>query len=631
MALSETSSTGSSPDPQSKSGRWSGLWALGILLTFAGERMIGAGRARTVLTTLGFLVVLAAMAARFVRSRQTTPDRAYVERTLLGLYALGLAAVLLYVVQSDLWAAAFGKPLEKNWPRLSTALAALWPAVWLVAAWPILLVEMAYAQIARAPRLELGRIRDAMLSGFGLASALIFAFAISYVASERDKKVDLAYFRTTRPGEVTRRIVRNLDQPIEAALFFPAGSEVREEVGNYLADLAKESGQLKITHYDYDLDVLKAKEYGVSTNSVVVFVRGTRHEQLGLPKELEQARSPLKTLDKEVQQRLLTIIKPPRTIAFTLGHGERNWERPENDTDKRPGIKQLRDMLGDQTYNTRTINAADGLIPEIPKDITVVMVIGPQKPFQPEELASLNQFIDRGGRVLIALDPENGVDMHEVLERLNLTFKPVRLANDQVFARKTHQDVDRTNLVTATYGSHPSVTTLSRLGPRAPIILPGAGWIDTKRNRTGEIPVDAPIKAHFATFADKNGNFQQDPGEDRRAWELGATAIKKDARVFVLADSDCLDDEVIGAAANQLLALDVTHWLMGDENLAGVASSEADVPITHTRKQDVIWFYSTIFLAPALVIFAGVLVTRSGKRRRRPGGAAATPAGGGAA
>jgi hypothetical protein len=605
-----------------------------MLLTFAGERMVSAGRGRTVLTTLGFLVVLAAMAIRFVRGQRATPDRRQVERTLLGLYALGLVAVLLYVVQSDLWASAFGKPLEKNWPKLSTALAALWPAVWLVAAWPILLVEMAYAQIARAPRLELGRIRDAMLSGFGLASALIFAFAISYVASERDKKVDLAYFRTTRPGEVTRRIVRNLDQPIEAALFFPAGSEVREEVDNYLRDLSHESAQLKITHYDFDLDVLKAKEYGVSSNSVMVFVRGTRHEQLGLPKELEAARSPLKTLDKEVQQRLLTIIKPPRTVAFTLGHGERNWERPENDTDKRPGIKQLRDMLGDQTYNTRTINAADGLVPEIPKDVTVVMVIGPQKPFLPEESASLNQFIDRGGRVLIALDPENGVDMHEVLERLNLSYKPVRLANDQVFARKSHQDVDRTNLVTATYGSHPSVTTLSRLGPRAPIILPGAGWIDTKRNRTGEIPVDAPIKAHYATFADKNGNFQQDPGEDRRAWELGATAIKKDARVFVLADSDCLDDEVIGVGANQLLALDVTHWLMGDEALAGVASTEADVPITHTRKQDVIWFYSTIFLAPALVIGAGLLVNRNSKRRRRAGASVtppAAPVGGGAA
>ena len=153
----------------------------------------------------------------------------------------------------------------------------------MAAAWPILLVELAYAQMARAPRLELGRIRSAMLSGFGLAGALVFAFSFAYVASERDKKVDLAYFRTSRPGEVTRRIVRNLDQPIEVAVFFPAANEVRDEVDDYLDDLAKESRQLKVTHYDFDIDPIKAKEYGVTTNGILVFVRGARKEQLGPP------------------------------------------------------------------------------------------------------------------------------------------------------------------------------------------------------------------------------------------------------------------------------------------------------------------------------------------------------------
>ena len=39
--------------------------------------------------------------------------------------------------------------------------------------------------------------------------------------------------------------------------------------------------------------------------------------------------------------------------------------------------------------------------------------------------------------------------------------------------------------------------------------------------------------------------------------------------------------------------MDVIHWLMGDEGYSGVASTEADVPISHTRKQDVAWFYGT--------------------------------------
>jgi hypothetical protein len=604
----------------SGSGRWSILWIAGMLAIFFGERMIGSGASRGVATAGGLVLVLGALVARFVRAGKAAPDRRTLENRLLILYAVGLGAVFLYVIQSDLWSSAFNQPLEKNWPKLSTVLGALWPVVWVAAAWPILLVELAYAEMARAPRLELRRIRAAMLSGFGVAAVLTSAFAFSYVASERDKKADLAYFRTSRPGEVTRRIARNLDQPIEVAVFFPSANEVRDEVDDYLNDLAKESTQLKITHFDFDIDPVKAKEYGVTTNGILVFVRGSKHEQLGLPKDIDSAKSALKTLDKEVQQRLLTVVKPPRSIAFTLGHGERTWERGETDTDKRPGVAILRDILIDQTYSVRTLSAADGLMTEVPKDITTVAIIGPRKPFQPAELAAINRFIDGGGRVLIALDPENGVDMHEVLGPLNLEFKAEPLANEQVFARRLEQKIsDRANLITATYSSHPSVSTLQRFGQRAPIVLPGAGWINTKKDRTAAIPVDAPIKAHFATFVDKNGNYTLDPGEEKRQWELAATAVKKDARVFVIADSDWCSYETVKVAANGGLALDVIHWLMGDEAFSGQTSTEADIKIVHTRKQDVAWFYSTVFLAPALVIGAGIFVTRRSRRKRSAG------------
>jgi len=608
------------------SGRWSIVWLVGMFAIFIGERMIGSGSSRTVATAGGLVLVLAALAARFVRAGKSPADRRKVEHTLLALYAVGLAGVLFYVIQSDLWAAAFKQPLEKNWPKLSTVLAVLWPVVWVGAAWPILLIELAHAEMARAPRLELGRIRSAMLSGIGVAAVLTAAFSFAYVSSERDKKLDLAYFRTSRPGEVTRRITRNLDQPLEIAVFFPSPNEVRDEVDDYLADLVKESSQLKITHFDFDIDPIKAKEYGVSTNGILVFVRGSRHEQLGLPKDMEGAKASLKTLDKEVQQRLMTIVKPTRTIGFTIGHGERTWERGETDTDKRPGIAFLRDMLIDQTYSARTVSAADGLMNEVPKDVTVLAIIGPRSPFQPEESAAINRFIDHGGKVLIALDPENKVDMHEVLEPLSLEFKAEMLANEQVYARRIEQKLsDRVNLITSTYSSHPSVSTLARFGQRAPIVLPGAGWINTKRDRSATVPVDAAIKAQYATFVDKNGNYTMDPGEDKRQWELAAAATKKDARIFVIADSDWASDETIKVAANGGLALDVIHWLSGDEAFSGQVSTEADVKIVHSRKQDVGWFYSTIFLAPALVIGAGVAVTRKSRRKKRQSKSAAPP------
>jgi hypothetical protein len=59
---------------------------------------------------------------------------------------------VLYFVQSDVPTLRGGKPLEHAWPKLATALGAIWPALRIAAAWPIALVELAYANMARARR-----------------------------------------------------------------------------------------------------------------------------------------------------------------------------------------------------------------------------------------------------------------------------------------------------------------------------------------------------------------------------------------------------------------------------------------------------------------------------------------------
>jgi len=640
---SRISRTSAAADKLGPSALWSSVYGLGMALLFIGERGLGAGKPRAVLSIAGGALLLLAMLARIVRSSKSSPDRKSVERSIQSMYALGLLAVAAYFIQSDVPALRGGTNLEATFPKLAVVLAALWPVAWCAAIFAIIPMELAYAPMKRAPKLELGRIRAAQYSGIGMAFILTLAFSLAYASSERDKKIDLAYFRTSRPGESTRKIVRTLDSPITVAVFFPNGNEVREEVDSYLSDLAKESAQLKIEHYDYDIDPGKARDLGVSANGILVFVRGARKEQLGLQVQMEAARAGLRTLDREVQQRLLSAVKPNRVTLLTQGHGERSSE-PSGDTDHRPGIRELRNALLDQGHDVRDLGPAEGLATDVPKDATVVMIVGPTKPFAPEEIAALQRFLDRGGRMFLALDPEGGVSMSELLDPTGLKLDLKPLANDQVFAARFHQDSDHANLVTALYSSHPSVSTLSRQGSRAPVVLPGAMAIGGPRPHsppTNGWSIDYTVHAHFATFTDVNGNFKFDPGDERKGWELAAAATKKstvppapadkskaakveatEQRIFVVGDSDFLTDPAVRFAGNGLLVLDPIRWLMGEESFAGQVTSEADVPISHTRKQDVAWFYSTTFLVPALVLGLGMLVTR---RKRRSRSTAAQP------
>jgi hypothetical protein len=558
------------------------------------------------------------------------------------MMALSSTALLLYFVQSDAMTFLFGgKAMAAAWPKLSTAFQVIWPALWLSGALPLLMIELSYASMARAPRLEIGRVRDAMFSGLGLGFTLVFAFAITYVASERDKRADLSYFRTTRPGEAVRKLVRTFDQPVTVAYFFPSGSDVREEVRAYFDDLAKESRNLVVQSLDQAVDPARAKELGVTANGMIVFSKGGRREQMAMGVELEQAKTQLRSLDKDVQKRLLQVFRPARTVYLTTGHGERRND-PEGDTDKRATVRDLRAGLQELSYTLHDLGAAEGLAADVPQDAGVVMIVGPQKPFLAEEIASLHRFVDRGGRLFIALDPEAGLDGKELLAPFGVVFHPQLLANEQQYARRLNQPIDRTNIVTNSYSSNPSVQTLGKL--RAPTILLGAGWLEEVpfKDRPRGVTVDMAVHALPQSWADLDGNFQFDPPKDsRKAYDVGAAITRKsdakpgaepaagEARVFVLADSDALSDPAIRAVANSYLLVDPVRWLVGDEAIAGETSSETDVPIAHTKNQDVLWFYGAIFLAPALALGAGWLATRNSRRKRaRPGarpGAGASP------
>ena len=601
---------------------WSLVYFGGMLLAFIGERIVGAGSARA-LTGVGVLMIGVAIAVRAARAKRASADRGAAERMLVALYAVGALSVALYLAQSDLSSTVLGKPLERDWPKLATVLATLWPVVWVFSALPILMGEFSYATVARSPRLEIARIRDAVWSGVGLAGAVVFAFALCYVGAERDKKVDLSYFRTAKPGESTRKIVRTIDQPIQVSIFFPPSNEVKEEVTSYFDDLKKESKLLEVQSYDRDVDPQKAKELGVTGNGIVVFARGGHREQLAVGLELEGARAQLRNLDRDVQTRLLKVARPARNVYFVSGHGERTFD-PLNETDKRATIRDLREVLQQQGYTVRQLGAAEGLASDVPADASLVMIVGPQKPFLPEEAASLKRYFDKGGRIFAALDPEGG-DMHELLDQFGVKYVTTVLANDVAIARKSNQITDRQNIVTATYSSHPSVTTLGRYGGRAPLIMIGAGHFEEQKDKPKDEVVDVTVRAHPATWNDVNGNFQLDaPAEARKTYELAMAVTRKgkdlkdkkdEGRMILVGDSDFLSDGVIGAYGNPLFALDGAKWLVGDESITGEVTNENDVPIVHTKKQDQVWFYGSSFLAPALVLLVGFFMT--GRRRGR--------------
>lgn len=198
-----------------------GAFVAGLVAVFIAERVLGAGSGRVALAALGVVVAVAATAWRVVRMLAAPVARRTLERWVLTLYGLGLLALALYFVKGDVGTALVGEPLSRSSPRLSGVLSVLFPALLLCALVPLAMVEAALVAMARAPVPETGRVRSALFSGLGVAFAVVFAFAATYVATEADASWDLSYFRTAKPGEATRKLVRGLNEPLQVTVFFP--------------------------------------------------------------------------------------------------------------------------------------------------------------------------------------------------------------------------------------------------------------------------------------------------------------------------------------------------------------------------------------------------------------------------
>lgn len=642
MALNDsTSPTGTPPAPHKRGP--SGpvfrpavfptvLYFAGMLAIFLGERVLDTGSLQTTFGVLGVVLLLAAIAARAVRQAVRPEGYRPPERALLLLYAVGAFAVGLYFLNSDLMVRWTGRALEQSMPRLSGVLAALWPALWLGASLPILFVELALFSMSRAPVIELGRVRSALLSGVSIALAVIFCFSLAYIANERDGRVDFSYFRTARPGESTKKIVRALDKPVSVHLFFPPANEAREEVESYFSELSRESRMLSLQRWDQAIHPAKARELGVSANGVIVVARDPLREQMGIPLELERARGNLRSLDQDFQKRLLQVTRKQKIAYFTGGHDERSDAPGETDNERRQSVRALRTQLVNQGFEPKELGLAQGLGTEVPADASVVLILGPSKPFLPEEIATLKRYIEKNGRLLIALDPDAGQTFPELLSELWLEYHPTPLAHERFYYAMTRQLSDRTNIGAQNFSSHVSVTTNSRGGRRAALLFMGAGYLSKKdKPGAGIVNVDVTVRLERDTWADKNGDFNFNEGAEMRAsYDIAAAVTKRnasavqpdeEARVVVLADSDALTDKALLLnAGNQYFVHDVLRWLGGEERFSGQMSSEEDMPVSHTRKEDLVWYYLSIFAVPALVLAFGFVKTGRRKRRASPKG-----------
>ncbi|MBQ9207262.1 MAG: Gldg family protein [Treponema sp.] len=107
----------------------------------------------------------------------------------------------------------------------------------------------------------------------------------------------------------------------------------------------------------------------------------------------------LENLDVQIEESLKSIVSKSQEVGYITGHGE--LELSEESQYGQASQSVFAKLISDR-YTLKEIKLAEE---EIPQSLTSIIINGPKSSFTDEELYKIDQYVLKGGNVLLFLDP----------------------------------------------------------------------------------------------------------------------------------------------------------------------------------------------------------------------------------
>ena len=469
---------------------------------------------------------------------------------------------------------------------------------------------------------EIGRAfsgREARYGTLAFASAavvLAILVAINYLASRHNKRWDLTAAKQYTLSDQTRKILQNLQKPVNIKVFAQANDF--ERFRDRLDEYGYASKQVNIEYIDAEKYPSRANQYGVQQLGTVVLEYDGRTERVTSDTE------------QEVTNGLIKVVQGRKhKIYFVQGHGERG-----HDDSGRDGYGQISQSLQSENYEVAGLVLAQQK--EVPSDASVLIVPGPRADFFPPELDMVKRFLARGGKLFVLIDPPDKGDARDVPSLIAFLKADwsIEVGNNVVVdvsgmgqllgtgaetpvAAKypPHAISDRFRLLTA-YRIARSVSPVSG-GTSGKFAQPlvetsEASWAESDvktLNTTGQVTRnleqgDKPGPVSLAAAVSSPASDAPAPAAEGKKEEDGQ---KPETRIVAFGDSDFAANAGLGIQGNRDLFMNAVNWLAQQENLIAIrARDPQDRRITLTSDQQQRIFWVTVLIIPGLILLAGV-------------------------
>jgi ABC-type uncharacterized transport system involved in gliding motility auxiliary subunit len=444
---------------------------------------------------------------------------------------------------------------------------------------------------------------------------VVFAIlvAVNYIAGKQNKRWDLTSNKQFSLSDQSRNVLQKLDAPLQVLVF--AKDEEFPSYQDKLKEYEYVSKKVSAEYIDPDKKRAIAQQNNIAQYGTIVLNYKGRSERITASTEQDITTGIIKVVSGQ-----------QRKVYFTQGHGEKDTTSSERD-----GYNTIAGALGRENYTVdKLVLAQQGAVPD---DAAVVIVAGPRIDFFPQEVDALKKYLDKGGKLLLELDPPEKADSAPLTNLIALAHDWGVQAGNNVVVDVSGMGrligTDASVPVAANYPSHPITQRFNYITafPLAREVSPVSGgvnghtaqgfvetsprsWAETdikglltsgevsldegKGDKKGPITIAAAVNAPLANApAPKPGD---DPG-----------APKPETRVAVVGDSDFATNGVLGVQGNRDLFMNIVGWLSQQENLISIRPKEPDdrrITMTSTVQTNVTIL--ALLIVPGVVFASGV-------------------------
>lgn len=297
-----------------------------------------------------------------------------------------------------------------------------------------------------------------------------------------------------------------------------------------------------------------------------------------------------------------------RWLSFLTGHGERAIDGNANFD-----LSMFGKALEQRKIRARALNLAS--VQAVPDNANLLVLSAPAVPLLSGELDMIKQYIDKGGNLLLLLEPNNA-QLDAILKQLGIRVLAGTLVDGK---SKVYGIDDPSFVVTADYPKHLITKAFQTI-----TVYPKVAALELEPTSPFEAaPLLSSSKQSWTETSDISGKIRFDAGTKEQAGPLnfGYALTRefdktKQQRIVIIGDGDFLANAYLGNVGNLDMGFKIINWLIHDDQAIDIpAQITPDSRLQLSKTAVIIISFGFLFILPLLLLTIGFVIWR--KRNRR--------------